>query len=260
MAAPFVGSQVWLKLVEHPASTVTLPVIRQLTQSDVQDLLAVFAEGAREEQQVAFGILRTLSRQSTKLPEVPWTDTSRSHFIRHLGDKSRLDYSSGVVSRVHGNWAVRMLWAELDPQACVQFLSSLPLESSTGVQAEALETLAGKARSVSEARTWLEERVVAGGAVGLLVREVLEDVGFVSEERLEHWGRRWRDEKDPVALSWLYDRWLSYLPVGHPMDHLLSVLGRPDDGQPPDIYYKSSGGHVYIEVHKSTGFSGCHRT
>lgn len=261
MGEPFIGSEVWLGLVEKPTTFVTFPIIRQLTVSDIQALLAVFSGGSREEQRVAFGIFQTLTRRSKELPEVPWDDSSRSTFIRLLGDHTRLDYATGEASRADSRWPMRMLWAELDPSACVEFLLSLPLtELRADSQKEALNTLAWKAREVPDARDWLEATAARGGSLGDDTKEALEDAGFVSEERLNHWSRLWREEKDPEALTWLYDKWLSYLPVGHPMDGLLSVLGPPDDGKPPDIYYQSAGGHVYVEVYESTGFSGCHRT
>lgn len=261
MGEPFVGSEGWLSLVRQPATFVTVPIIRQLTADDIQALLVVFAGNSREEQRVALGILRTLTKRSKELPEVPWDDSCRSTFIELLGSQTRLDYATGDVARADSRWPMRMLWAELDPSGCVEFLLSLPLtELRADSQKEALATLAWKAREVPGAREWLEAAAARGGPFGDATKEALEDVGFVSEERLNHWSRLWREERDPDALTWLYNKWLSYLPVGHPMDRLLSVLGPPDDGTPPDIYYKSAGGHVYVEVHKSTGFSGCHRT
>jgi hypothetical protein len=105
----------------------------------------------------------------------------------------------------------------------------------------------------------MEARARSTDELGLRAQAALEGVGIVAQARIDHWSRRWREERAPEALDWLYDKWLSYLPVGYPVDQLLAVLGPPDDGELPDLYYKTAGGHVYVEAYQSTGFSGCHR-
>lgn len=262
MDGTFVGSETWVSLIEKPSRSVPFRIIRELTQADIDGLLRVFADGSDAERGIAFDILRTLSRRSQEPPEAPWTDASRAAFVKALGDRARLYYSGALPWAERGGSSIRILWPVLDPQACVQFLlldQSLA-QAPSPVRKEAFETLASVAREHAAARQWLEGVASAGGEVGDSARDALERVGIVTRERLDSWGRLWRENKDPRALEWLYYNSLSYLPVGHPMDQLLRVLGPPDDGEPPDIYYKSGDGHVYVEVYASTGFAGCHRT
>ncbi len=261
MKRPFVGSTTWGRLIEKPSEFVPFPIIRELTQADIDSLLRVFGDGSDAERGVAFEILRTLARRARELPEVPWSDVSRVAFVKSLGDRTRLYYSGALPWAEPRGSSIRILWAVLDPEACVEFLLGQPLaEAPPPVRKESFEALASLAREQRAAREWLEGLASAGGVVGDSARDALERVGIVTQERLDYWGRLWRENKDPKALEWLYYNWLSYLPVGHPMDQLLRVLGPPDEGEPPDIYYKSGDGHVYVEVYASTGFAGCHHT
>lgn len=168
-----------------------------------------------------------------------------------------MDYAAAKPER--DGAPARFLWADLDPEGCVQFFLTLPIEQlKAPLQIEAVETLASLARESVAARRRLEAVAAGGGALGGQCQNALEFVGIVSPARLEHWGHLWRERRDPRALDWLYRNWLSFLPVGHPMDQVLAVLGPADDGEPPDIYYVAAGRRVYVEVYGSTGFAGCH--
>jgi hypothetical protein len=143
----------------------------------------------------------------------------------------------------------------------VSFLVSLELKTLDSSTARALvETLAQAARRDSRAVNRLNGIVAEGGELGAAAQSGLEAAGFVSQERVEHFGKIWREERNVEALGWLYTHWIEPLPVGFPKVELLRVLGPPTDGTFPDVYWGlNDGNHVYLEIHES-GLSGCHRT
>jgi hypothetical protein len=261
MSGPFVGSDAWRELLEAPGSFVRFDIIRRLGATDVEDLLRVYAHGSEPGGRVAFGMLVTVSTRRAELPDVPWTTEMETAFANLLAERTER-YFLGLQAwpEASGN-STGFLWARLEPTRCVEFLASQPLEKmGETLQQDAFRILASLARDHAACRRRLEAIVEGGGESGLRACAALEDVGITTQERIEGWGRRWREERAPEALDWLYDKWLSYLPVGYPVENLFAVLGPPDDGELPDIYYRARAFHVYIEAHASSGLSGCHRT
>jgi hypothetical protein len=261
MGERFVDSATWRDLTGRPAAFVATTVIRELKSGDIDDLLQVFATGSAPERLAAIGILRVLAQRWKEIPEVPWTDNARAALAEAVAAKTR-DYFEGRLpwTDTPGSFT-RVLWLVLDPEGYLAFLLPQALERmATPMQDEALRCLASLARDHAIAREKLEATAAAHEELAPRVRAALEFVGIVTQERIDYWSRRWRDSKDPEALDWLYDKWLSFLPVGYPVDRLLEVLGPPQEGELPDIYYASGGGHVYVEAYETTGFSGCHRT
>jgi hypothetical protein len=261
MMERLVESAAWRELVLRPAVFVPFTVIRSLSTEDIDDLLLALAGGSAPERLVAFGMLRTIARRTNELPEVPWTQERLVAFTEIVAEQTR-GYFGGRQPWTEGpGWAIRILWAVLDPQGCLSFLLAQPTDGMPApMQEEVLQTLASLACEHGPARERLEAIASTGGEIAVRARDALEAVGLVAEGRTDEWSRRWREGRDSEALDWLYDKWLSHLPVGYPVDRLLAVLGPPDDGELPDIYYKSAKGHVYVEAYQASGFSGCHRT
>jgi hypothetical protein len=260
MRERFIDSESWQDLPKAPSPFVQIDATRALASHDVEDLLDLFSDGSVAEELVSLGILRNLAQRPERFSQVNWSAEHRERLVRILSVKTHRCFQGARPWNDAGGAIFRTLWRLLDPNAFATFIQAQPLaRMEIQIQEEALGHLADLARESQECQGWLQERVVGGGEFGERAREALEFVGIVAPARVEHWGRKWRENREPQALEWLYDRWLSHLPVGCPLDQILEVLGPPDDGEIPDLYYISPEGVVYIEAYEATGFSGCHR-
>ena len=253
----FLASDEWRTAIGDPQWARPAKTIGKAA---VDDLLGILA-GSGAERLAAFQMLRAINRKPADYPLSEWDAAAASQFGFALRSWAEGYFTGNDSVGDDAFGSVQYAWLEFCLEEGVSFLASREIRALDSHTAQALvEALAQAARRDSRAVNRLNGIVAEGGELGVAAQRGLETAGFVSQERVEHFGRLWRQERSVEALAWLYTHWIESLPVGFPKVEILRVLGPPTDGTFPDVYWSlSDGNHVYLEIFES-GLSGCHRT